>query len=219
VAREFGGAEVYAGLDLSETSDLTAFVMVSQVEGRWHVRPTFWLPEEGLPERSRKDRVPYDLWHSQGLLEATPGRAVEYEWVAHRLAAFCEGHDVRTIAFDRWNMRHLKPWLLKAGFGDDEFEEGGRFQGFGQGFASMSAALRDLEAALLAEKLRHGNHPVLTMCAANAVVETDPAGNRKLTKKKSRGRIDGMVALTMAMSVALTAETRKEPEFQMMFVG
>jgi phage terminase large subunit-like protein len=146
--------------------------------------------------------VPYDLWADEGLLETTPGKAIEYEWVAHRLFAFVANQNVQKIAFDRWGMKYLKPWLLKAGFTDEQLGDDGLFQDFGQGFQSMSPALRDLEAALLSEKVRHGNHPVLTMCAANAVVTTDPAGGRKLNKAKAAGRIDGMVALTMAFGIA-----------------
>jgi phage terminase large subunit-like protein len=107
------------------------------------------------------------------------------------------------MAFDRWNYRHLRPWLEKAGFSPEEME---RFVEFGQGYASMSPALRDLESLVLNGKLQHDGHPVLTMCAANAVVQTDPAGNKKLVKNKSAGRIDGMVALAMACSVAATEE-------------
>jgi len=205
VLEDFAGLPVYAGLDLSETSDLTAFVMVAWSDGAWHVKPTFWLPRDGLEEKARKDRVPYDLWAQQGLLETTPGRAIEYEYIAERIRAVFDRLDVRCVAFDRWNWKHLRPWLERAGFTDAELDT--RFAEFGQGFASMSPALRDLEAALLGEKLRHGNHPVLTMCAANAVIQPDPAGNRKLSKKRSRGRIDGMISLTMAMSVAATNET------------
>lgn len=200
---DFDGLDVYAGLDLSETGDLTAFVMIARHEGVWHVEPVFWLPQEGLRERSRKDRVEYDVWAEQGLIETTPGKAIQYEWVAGRLRDFFDRYDIRAVAFDRWNFRHLKPWLEKAGFSEEEI---GRFAEFGQGFQSMSPALRDLEADLLEGKFRHGMHPVLTMCAANAVVRSDPAGNRKLDKARSRGRIDGMIALAMARSVAATAE-------------
>lgn len=204
VEPDFAGVPVYAGLDLSETSDLTALVLVAWVDGAWHVRPTFWLPALGLAEKARKDRVPYDVWARDGALETTPGKAIEYEYVAARLRDIFDGLDVRKVAFDRWNFRHLRPWLEKAGFSEHELKE--CFTEVGQGFQSMSPALRDLEVALLGEKLRHGNHPVLSMCAANAVVESDPAGNRKLSKKSSRGRIDGMVALTMAMSVAVAGD-------------
>jgi phage terminase large subunit-like protein len=197
---DWSDAPVYAGLDLSSTADLTAFVPITHVNDAWETKPTFWLPESGLAEKSRADRVPYDLWHSQGFLETTPGKSVEYEFVAHWLFDFCEVHDVRKIAFDRWGMKYLKPWLLAAGFTEERITE--IFVEFGQGFQSMSPALRDLESALLAEKVRHGNHPVLTMCAANAVVTTDPAGGRKLNKAKAAGRIDGMVALTMAFGIA-----------------
>jgi phage terminase large subunit-like protein len=189
------GRDVYGGLDLSSVSDLTALVLTTE-DG--DVQPTFWLPAEGLAEKSRTDRVPYDLWASQGLLQTTPGRAIEYEFVAEYLRGVFDRCNVLALAFDRYGMKHLKPWLVKAGFTDDELE---RFIDFGQGFVSMSPALRALEERLLAKKLKHGNHPVLTMCAANAVVVKDPAENRKFTKAKTTGRIDGMVALAMSVGV------------------
>jgi phage terminase large subunit-like protein len=190
------GVPVYGGLDLSAVNDLTALVLIGRVDGVWQVHPTFWLPGQGLAHKARADRVAYDLWHEQGYLEAAPGKSVEYEFVADYLRDAFARYDIRKIAFDRWGWRHLRPWLVKAGFTDDELEE--HFVEFGQGLQSMSPALRELESDLLAGNLAHGNHPVLTMCAANAVVKTDPAGNRKLDKSRSAGRIDGMVALTMA---------------------
>jgi len=199
-AADFGDAPVYGGLDLSETQDLTALVLMAPIDGVWHVKPTFWLPGDGLREKARKDRVPYDVWHSQGFLEASPGRSVEYEFVAEHLRGVFDRHKIAKIAFDRWNWKHLKPWLVRVGFDEEEIEA--HFVEFGQGFQSMSPALRTTETALLAGKVRHGNHPVLTMCAANAVAQKDPAGNRKPTKAKSPGRIDGFVALTMAFGVA-----------------
>jgi phage terminase large subunit-like protein len=150
--------------------------------------------------------VPYDLWATTGALQTTPGKTVDYEWVAEHLMGLRDALDLRKVAFDRWNFRHLKPWLLKAGFAEGDVEEGGLFEQMGQGFQSMSPALRDLESAVLNGRLAHGNHPVLEMCARNATVQADPAGNRKLSKIKSHGRIDGMVALAMAMSVAGTYE-------------
>lgn len=199
---EFDGA-VFAGLDLSEVSDLTALVMVCRVDGKWHVRPLFWLPKDGLREKSMRDRTPYDVWAGQGLIETTPGRSIQYEHVAERLFDLHERRPFRKIAFDRWNFRHLKPWLLKAGFAEEEIEGNHAiFVEFGQGFQSMSPALRTLESLLLNEEIAHGGHPVLAMCAANATVQMDPAGNRKLSKAKSHGRIDGMVALAMAVGVA-----------------
>ena len=200
---------VWGGLDLSEVADLTAFVMVNPKGNNWGVHSTFWLPGDGLSDKAKADRVPYDRWHSEGFLNASPGVTVDYAFVAEYLAAIMEKHDVRRIAFDRWNMRHLKPWLEKAGFAEAQIEgDDAIFQPFGQGYASMSPALRDLEAELLNGRVMHGDHPVLEMCARNAVVQADPAGNRKLTKAKSRGRIDGMVALAMAMSAAV--EDREE---------
>jgi phage terminase large subunit-like protein len=196
---------VYGGLDLSAAHDLTALVLIGQHEGVWQVHPTFWLPGDGLGEKSRADRVPYDVWERQGHLIAAPGKAIEYEYVAAQLVEVFENHDVRKIAFDRWGWRHLRTWLLRAGFTEQQLEE--HFAEMGQGYQSMSPALRDLETDLLNGNVAHGNHPVLTMCAANAVVQSDPAGNRKLAKDKSAGRIDGMVALAMARAAAAEAET------------
>lgn len=203
------GAAIYGGLDLSEVNDLTALVLVSPVDGDWHVYPTFWLPENGLREKSKADRVPYDVWHKEGHLNAIPGPSINYEYVAHELKKIFDDYDVRKIAFDRWNWRHLKPWLERAGFNDKQLDgDAAIFEPFGQGYQSMSPALRDLETVILNRSMAHGGHPVLNMCMANATVQADPAGNRKLSKVKSHGRIDGAVALAMAMSVAGTWEDK-----------
>ncbi len=199
---------VYGGLDLSVSNDLTAFVLVSPVQGVLHVRPIFWLPEEGLADKARQDHQSYDLWAKQGFLKTTPGRSVEYAYVAKKIADAFGQYDIRRVAFDRWNMKHLRPWLIEAGLSEGFIDD--RFVEFGQGYQSMSPALRETETMFLNEKVRHGNHPVLQMCAANAVVEMDPAGNRKLTKKKSYGRIDGMVALVMAASLAAAEMNQKK---------
>jgi phage terminase large subunit-like protein len=214
---DFAGLSCYGGLDLSETTDLCAFVLMAHHEGRWHVRPTFWLPEEGLRERARQDRVPYDLWQREGHLIAVPGKSIEYKYVADHLRDVFNVLSVQLVNFDRWNFKHLKPWLLEAGF--SEAEIAAHFGEFGQGFQSMSPAVRDLETSIVNDKLRHGGNPVMTMCAANAVVQRDPAGNRKLNKAKSRGRIDGMVALTMAHAAASTHAIKPAAEFQLMVFG
>ncbi|MDI6026731.1 terminase large subunit [Corticibacterium sp. UT-5YL-CI-8] len=211
VAETLDDLPVYGGLDLSETSDLTALVLIAPVSERgetvWHVKPTFWLPGLGLTEKARHDRVPYDVWAKDGHLETTPGRTVDYEYVAAHLRELFTHLDIRKIAFDAWNWRHLKPWLLKAGFSEEQLEgDYAVFEQMRQGFQTMSPALRDLESDLLNGRIAHGMHPVLTMCAANATVQTDPAGNRKFSKIKSHGRIDGMQALAMARSVAGTYE-------------
>jgi phage terminase large subunit-like protein len=200
VAASFNGHPVYGGLDLSSTTDLTALVLVAQIDGVWHAKTTFWLPADTLQERAKTDRVPYDRWHREGYLDTTPGMTVEYKDISKYLRLVFDSLDVKQIAFDRWNYPRLKPWLVEEGFIEDELL---RFAEFGQGYKSMSPAIRDLESVLLSQKLAHGNHPVLTMCAANTVVTKDAAGNRKFDKGKAYGRIDGMVSLVMAMSVAL----------------
>ncbi|WP_186071183.1 terminase large subunit [Burkholderia gladioli] len=209
---DIDGEDVYGGLDLSSVSDLTALVLVSEAGD---VHPTFWLPEHGLAEKSRADRVPYDVWARDGMLQTTPGRAIEYEFVAEHLRAVFDRCNVRALAFDRYNMKFLRPWLERVGFTEEELS---RFVEFGQGFVSMSPAIRELEARLLARKLRHGGHPVLTMCAVNAVAVSDPAGNRKFTKQKATGRIDGMVALAMAVGATQQNSEEKEIEPQMFFI-
>jgi len=99
-------------------NDLTALVLIGWRGGKWQVHPTFWLPIEGLSARAAADRVPYDLWHSQGHLQATPGKTVSYEFVAHHLRQLFQRYNIQKLAFDRWNFRHLKPWLLQAGFSE-----------------------------------------------------------------------------------------------------
>jgi phage terminase large subunit-like protein len=199
----FEGREVYGGLDLSATSDLTALVLAHRdpVDGTWSVEPTFWLPADGLEAKAKADRVPYDLWERQGFLLAAPGASIAYEHVARYLwSDVFARYRVIKIGFDRWNFRHLRPWLIEAGFSEGAIAE--NFVEFGQGTQSMSPALRALEEIVLNKKLRHGSHPVLNMCAANAVTEGHDPANRKLSKKRSNGRIDGMVALAMAIGVA-----------------
>ena len=188
------GKKVWGGLDLSSVHDLTSLELVTEDGG---VHSEFWLPKEGLSEKSRKDRVPYDLWAKQGHLNTTPGRAIEYEFVAESLRGLFDRCDVQKIGFDRYNMVHLHPWLVKAGFSADEIE---KFIPFGQGTASMTPALRELEVKLLGRQLRHGNQPILEMCAKNATVVGD-SGARKFDKRKQTRRIDGMVALAMAVGV------------------
>jgi phage terminase large subunit-like protein len=194
---------VWGGLDLSSVNDLTALELVTEDGG---VHSEFWLPIEGLAEKSRKDRVPYDLWAKQGFLNTTPGRAIEYEFVAEALRGVFDRCDVQKIAFDRALFEHLKQWLVKAGFSDAELA---KFEPYGQGTLSMTPALRELEVKLLGKQLRHGNHPILEMCARNAKVVGD-SGARKFDKKKARGRIDGMVALAMACGVMPQEQPKKK---------
>jgi len=218
VRENWGNAQVYGGLDLSSVNDLTALVLIANIEDKWHVRSYFWLPEYGIRERSRTDHVQYDIWSNQGYLELTPGKSIEYEYVAVRLyqILIASKLNIKKIAFDRWNFSNLRPWLVKAGFTEKQIDE--TFVVFGQGFQSMSPALRTLESRVLNGKIAHGNQPVLKMCAGRAVVVIDHAGNKKLTKAKSRGRIDGLVCLAMASGLSETTTEEKPKEYQMIFV-
>jgi phage terminase large subunit-like protein len=191
---------VYGGLDLSATTDLTALVLTSRVNGELRVKPYFWMPEDSVLDAARRDRAPYDVWVRAGLLRTTPGKVIDYAFVARDIGKITAGLSVARIGFDRWRMDRMKSALDAAGV-DLPLEP------HGQGFKDMSPALDALEADLLNGVVRHGGHPVLAMCAANAVAVPDPAGNRKLDKSKATGRIDGMVAFAMAEGVeAMAAE-------------
>jgi phage terminase large subunit-like protein len=192
---------VYGGLDLSATTDLTALVLTCRKDGRLHVHPHFWMPADSVQDAANRDRAPYDVWVKQGLIRTTPGKVVDYDFVARDIGAICSGLNVAKIGFDRWRMDRMQQALERQGVALP-------LEPFGQGYRSMSPALDALESDLLAEKVRHGGHPVLTMCAAHAVSVPDPAGNRKLDKSKATGRIDGLVALAMAEGIeAMNAET------------
>jgi len=185
---------VYGGLDLSATTDLTALVLTCRKNGLVHVQPHFWMPQDSVAEAARRDRAPYDVWVKQGFLRTTPGKVIDYDFVARDIGEICSGLTIGKLGFDRWRMDRMKGALERQGV---ELP----LEPFGQGFVSMSPALDALEADLLNGIVRHGGHPVLAMCAANAVAVPDPAGNRKLDKSKATGRIDGMVALAMAEGV------------------
>jgi phage terminase large subunit-like protein len=187
------GELLSVGLDLSARADLTAAVITFEKDGLRHCHPFFWMPEDGLIERSRADRVPYDLWVDQGYIKTTPGGSTDYEFVVADLAEIFAGAEVGVIAFDRWRIDVFQKELQRAGI-DWLLEP------HGQGFKDMSPALDALESDLLNGRLRHGMNPVLTMCAANTVVTRDPSGNRKLDKAKSNGRIDGMISLAMSVN-------------------
>ena len=189
---------VYCGLDLSMRTDLTALVIVGKVDGVWQVVPHFWTPEQGLIERARRDRAPYDVWARQGLLHTCAGATVDYEVVAQDMAAILADLNVQAVAYDRWRIDLLKKEL-------DKIESDLPLVPFGQGYKDMAPALDALEAELLNGRMAHGGHPVLAMCAANAVVTKDPTGARKLDKSRATGRIDGMQALAMAIGVAVAA--------------
>jgi phage terminase large subunit-like protein len=191
----FLAGPVYGGLDLSGTTDLTALVLTARdLEGTLHVRPYFWMPQDTVIEASKRDRAKYDVWVRQGLLRTTPGKVIDYAFVARDIGMLTADLPVAKIGFDRWRMDRMKQQLDAAGVTLP-------LEPFGQGYVSMSPALDALESDLLQENIRHGGHPVLAMCAANAVAVNDPAGNRKLDKAKATGRIDGIVALAMAEGV------------------
>jgi len=192
---------VVMGLDLSRRVDLTALVAVgSGDDGCFSVHCEFFAPQEGVADRSIADRVPYDLWAQQGYLTLTPGKTVGYDFVAARMVELCASMGVDEIKFDRWNIPELQMQLKNVGADDLPLVP------HGQGFKDMSPALAALEAELINGRIRHGGHPILTWCAANAVIDMDAPGNRKLNKKRATGRIDGMVALAMAIGGAVVYE-------------
>jgi len=187
------GRECFAGLDLSSTVDLTALVLVfPDADGFW-VLPFVWIPSESAHRREKHDRAPYVDWIRSGDLEATDGRAVNYGVIRKRLNELGERFNIRKIAVDRWNASQLIGELEGDGFS---------MMPFGQGYKSMNAPSKQLEALLLDDRLWHGGHPVLRWCARNVCRAEDPAGNIKPDKKASTERIDPIVALVMALGAA-----------------
>jgi len=194
------------GLDLSARQDLTALVGVCRApDGVVHIEAHFWAPLDGLKDRADRDRAPYDIWRSQGLLTATPGRSVDYRFVASKLEEVIRRGRVQAIAFDRWRIDVLRQELSYAGVDVPLVE-------WGQGYRDMSPAVEALEAEALAGKLRHGGNPLLTWCVANSVVTLDAARNRKLDKSKATGRIDGAVALAMACGAMARGDEGEMPQ-------
>lgn len=203
--------EVWAGLDLSARTDLTACVFVGRRGDKFYAYPVVWTPEVGLVDRAKRDRVPYDLWVKQGYMFTTPGATVDYEYVAKHIGEVASDVKIlHAIAFDRWRIDVFKKECDKLGL---ELP----LVPFGQGFKDMSPALDTVEAQLLNARIVHNNNPALNMAAANAVVVKDPAGGRKLDKSKATNRIDPMVALTMACGVSNFEET-KQATYNIYFV-
>lgn len=187
------GDACYAGLDLSASRDLTALVLVFPRDETFDVVPHFWLPEDGLRDKSKSERVPYDIWADEGYLTTIPGTVINPEVIARTVAEIYETYDLKLLAFDRWRINDFKRELDKIGATIP-------MQPHGQGFRDMAPAVDKLERLVAERKLCHGDNPILNMCAASAVTQSDPAGNRKLHKAKSYGKIDGLVALAMALN-------------------
>lgn len=195
------GRTCYAGLDLASTKDITAFVLVfpPQSKGdKWQILPRFWLPDEAMRERSKRDRVPYDVWVRQGFISATSGNVVDYDFVVEQIKKDAATYDIKEIAFDPWNATQLSNDLQK--------EDVAELVQFRQGYQSMSPPMKEMERLILKGELAHGNNPVLNWMADNLVATEDPAGNIKPDKAKSTEKIDGMVALIMAIDRATKGE-------------
>ncbi len=185
----------WGGLDLSSVHDLTSFVLEfepTEADPYWRTLPFFWLPADGLSDKADHDRVPYMAWRDAGYLRTTPGSAISKLHVLAELSEICSSYDVQSIGYDRWRIEDLKSLMESEGTSLPPLE------GFGQGYKDMAPALDEFERRLLNNQLRHMNNPVFTWNAANAVVDTDPAGNRKIAKHKATGRVDGIVAAVMA---------------------
>lgn len=205
---------VYGGLDLAETSDLAAYVLIQPQGDIIAVKSTFWLPAVGLLEKSQEDRECYDVWAREGHLLTTEGRTLDFDEIGRYIYDSFDQYNNMKVAYDRWRWKTMRKSLQLAGFDEYLLDPDGTpdqkkrsvFSMFGQGFQSMSPAWTKLESGLLTCSFRHGMHPVLTMCARNAVLATDPAGNKKVAKNKSRGRVDGIVALVMACGVRMLTE-------------
>lgn len=196
------GRRCYGGLDLSSTQDLTALVLLFEPtpdDPFWRQLEWFWLPGDGLYDKADKDRVPYVVWRDAGHLGTTEGRAINKLAVVRQLSEIAASYDLQAVAYDRWRIEDLKMILDQEGISLP-------LAPFGQGFKDMAPAVDEYERRLLNKLVRHRGNPVMTWCAANAVVMTDPAGNRKVAKEKANGRVDGIVAAIMATGASMSSD-------------
>ena len=195
------GQLAYAGLDLSSTDDITAWVMVfAGDDGEYYPVCRFWIPEDNMGIRVRDQGVKYDEWVRAGYMEATPGNVIDYDWIFEQVEKDADMYDIDQSAFDRWGAARVVQVLESKGM---------TMLPFGQGYASMSPPMKELERLILAKKIKHGNNPVLTWMIDNVVARLDPAGNIKPDKSRSREKIDGVVALIMALDLALRHPEQK----------
>ena len=191
------GRECYGGLDLSSTTDLTAFVLVFppiDEDDKYQLLPYFWIPEDTINLRVRRDHVPYDVWEKQGYIKTTEGNVVHYGFIESFIEELGTRYNIKEIAFDRWGAVQMTQNLEGLGF---------TVVPFGQGFKDMSPPTKELMKLTIEEKIAHSGHPVLRWCMDNIFVRTDPAGNIKPDKEKSTEKIDGAVALIMALDRAI----------------
>jgi len=198
------GRDCYGGLDLSSTGDITALVLMfppRDEDEKYILIPFFWVPEETIPHRVKAASVPYDIWERQGYLLSTEGNVIHYDFIEKFINDLAEKYHIVEIAVDRWNATQMIQNLEGDGF---------TMVPFGQGFASMSGPTKDFYRLLMEGKIIHGGHPVLRWMAGNVVVDTDPAGNIKVTKAKSKEKIDGIVAAIMALDRCIRNQT--EPQ-------
>jgi phage terminase large subunit-like protein len=191
------GREAFGGLDLATTYDTTCFCLLFPLDdGTFWAEPHFWIPEENMRDRVKRDRVPYDVWAKAGKLHLTPGNVTDFDQVRADIVALSKKYNIRQVAIDRWNAHQITTQLQGEGL---------NVLGFGQGYGSMSSPTAALEAAVVGGKLLHGGHPVLSWQASNVAVQSDHQGNKKPSKAKSTERIDGIVALIMALGIHATS--------------
>lgn len=198
------GEDIYLALDLSGVHDLTSLVGISATVGEERVKAWHWKPHDFLFDHAKRDRAPYDLWAKDGWLETPPGRAIDYSYVASRIAEIREDYSIRGLAYDRWRIEQLLVEFQRIGVDafiegkDKPFDGALRLVPWGQGYRDMSPAVEALEASFIHRRFKHDGNPVLAFCFANAIAISDASGNRKLDKSKTRFRIDGAVATAMA---------------------
>jgi len=195
------GKKVFAGLDLSETTDLSAFVWMWQDDGSdvWNVDAKFWLPEEGLKEKSETDRVPYDIWRDAGYLSTVPGKVIDYDHIVRWLDGVMQECDFQRIAYDHWRWNQFYNAMIRNGMKQKMIDE--TFYRFGQSYNHMSPAVATLEGLILNQKIRHSNNPVMNFCMGNATVEENHLEQRRIVKKSRTSRIDGAIAMTMTSGI------------------
>jgi phage terminase large subunit-like protein len=217
------GRQCYAAIDLSSVEDITCAFLFFPGETYHDVFPLFFIPETTVQERTKRDKVPYDLWVRQGWIETTPGDTVDYDYIRRRLSGYyVEDGEVRhddtcvndhvnlvSTAYDRWNSSQLVNNLVADGL---------EMSPFGQGFVSMSTPTKEFKKLVLKKELNHGGNPVLTWMISNVEIKRDAGGNEKIDKGASKEKVDGPVAGVMALGEYLTEQPESDDIFEVLTV-
>jgi len=208
VPEDLKGRKCYGGIDLSSTLDITAYALAfppTEEDKLWRVLWRFWIPEDNMKERVRRDKIPYNRWVKQGLVKVTPGNVIDYDFIKKDVLASRDLYDIQEIGFDPWNAMQIALQLADEGLNMVEVR---------QGYKSMSPAMKELERLIVGQEIAHGGNPVARWMFGNLEVKEDENGNIRPIKGKSTERIDGIVALINALARAILHEGPQQSVYE-----